>query len=160
MILISVFLRLSAAANWAQLAGPRKQNVATPYMPQSNYENADEAARPMWSARWGHVATVFNDTTPRDDFSIDENSARLLGLRPKLLVLGGDDRVLDNHIFSEEEAKGGMFGEEQEDGVVGGPSAHGLFLNDVWWSEPPIGSQAECKSVMILDNIFCQLICL
>ena len=47
----------------------------------------------MWSARWGHVAVVFNDTAPRSDFTLDENSERLEVMQAKLLVLGGDDRV-------------------------------------------------------------------
>jgi len=108
----------------------------------------------MWSARWGHTAVVYNDTAPRDDFPMESplsnpdapsNSKRLEDMSSYLLVMGGDDRVLDGHGFDEEEAKMGQFGKVQADGAVGGPTAHGTFLNDVWWSEPPVGSQAQCK---------------
>jgi hypothetical protein len=46
----------------------------------------------MWSARWGHAATVLNETAfYRNDLSVDENSERAITLIPNLLVLGGDD---------------------------------------------------------------------
>ena len=46
----------------------------------------------MWSARWGHTLTVFNDTSyTRNDMSIDENSHRIATISPILVLIGGDD---------------------------------------------------------------------
>jgi hypothetical protein len=68
--------------------------VAKPYipLPTDKYRRADEA-RSMWSARWGHATAVYNDTTPRHDLSVNENSERQLDTVSSLLVLGGDDRI-------------------------------------------------------------------
>ena len=66
--------------------------------------------------------------------------------------MGGDDRVLDDYIIKEESGKTGTpdgwkegdprgYGATQADGVKGGRTAHGSFLNDVWYSNPTTGSQ-------------------
>ena len=81
-------------ANWAQLAGERAQKTVQPYIPQTHhpYTSATSAARPMWSARWGHTVVVLNQTSSyRNDLSIEENSERAMTWIPKLFVLGGDD---------------------------------------------------------------------
>ena len=81
-------------ANWAQLAGERAQTTVQPYIPQTHhpYTSATSAARPMWSARWGHTVVVLNQTSSyRNDLSIEENSERAMTWVPKLFVLGGDD---------------------------------------------------------------------
>eukprot|EP00520_Triparma_pacifica_P017234 CAMPEP_0118643692 /NCGR_PEP_ID=MMETSP0785-20121206/6528_1 /TAXON_ID=91992 /ORGANISM="Bolidomonas pacifica, Strain CCMP 1866" /LENGTH=1314 /DNA_ID=CAMNT_0006535375 /DNA_START=251 /DNA_END=4195 /DNA_ORIENTATION=- len=153
-LLLSSFPANVLSANWAQLAGIRAQNVAKPYIPQDNhlYQRADEAEYPMWSARWGHASAVYNSSVPRNDLTIDENSKRLLTLSSRLLVMGGDDRILDNYIIKEENAKVGVpdgwqegdhkgYGATQADGVRGGKTAHGSFLNDVWYSNPKPGSE-------------------
>ena len=78
-------------ANWAQLAGIRSQNTATPYVPDQWHRNADTSARPMWSARWGFGLVTVNQSLARDHFTEEENSARLLESDPALILLGGDD---------------------------------------------------------------------
>ncbi|GMH57736.1 hypothetical protein TL16_g02453 [Triparma laevis f. inornata] len=142
------------SANWAQLAGSRAQNVAKPYIPLDNskYNNADLASRPMWSARWGHTSAVFNSSTPRNDMTVEENSERTKNIVSRLLVLGGDDQVLDDYIVTDEHAKMGKpdgwkvgephgYGTQQHDGMRGGFTAKGKMLNDVWYSLPATGSE-------------------
>jgi hypothetical protein len=144
---LSVLLLLVTSvlsANWAQLAGRRAQNIAKPYIPQDShlYRNADETAYPMWTARWGHTSAVYNSSVPRNDLTIEQNSQRLLTLSSRLLVMGGDDRVLDDYMIKEESAKMGKpdnwkegdpkgYGVEQKDGVKGGHTAYGEWLQRV-----------------------------
>lgn len=47
--------------------------------------------RPMWSARWGHAVVVLNQATPRSYLTEEENSERLRGANPVVVLLGGDD---------------------------------------------------------------------
>jgi len=81
-------------ANWAQLAGEREQNTATPYIPDQWHRDQSTSVRPMWSARWGHAVVVINQPTPRSQRPPDgtqENSERLLDATPVMVLLGGDD---------------------------------------------------------------------
>ena len=94
---------LIEAANWAQLAGKRAQKITKPYIPQNFYAykytqrtssstSTSSNVKSMWSPRWGHAVVVLNQTsTYRNDLSVQENSQRVVGLVPKLFVLGGDD---------------------------------------------------------------------
>ena len=45
----------------------------------------------MWSARWGHAVVVLNQPQARSYLTDEENSARLQGANPVLVLLGGDD---------------------------------------------------------------------
>jgi len=45
----------------------------------------------MWSARWGHAVVVLNQPQARSYLTDEENSARLQGVNPMLVLLGGDD---------------------------------------------------------------------
>jgi hypothetical protein len=74
------------AANWAQLAGEREQNNATPYVPDQLHRNRDTSIRPMWSARWGHAVVVLDESLP--DI---EAADQLRVVNPVLVLLGGDD---------------------------------------------------------------------
>lgn len=38
------------------------------------------------------------NSAPRNDLTEEENSARTKEIVPKLLLLGGDDYILDNHM--------------------------------------------------------------
>jgi len=78
-------------ANWAQLAGERAQNTATPYVPDQWHRDPSTSVRPMWSARWGHAVVVLNQSSPRSYLTEEENSARLIDANPVLVLLGGDD---------------------------------------------------------------------
>ena len=49
----------------------------------------------MWSARWGHSVIVFNSTSPRNDLTVEENSAKAEEMGEKIIVLGGDDYDMD-----------------------------------------------------------------
>jgi len=80
-----------ASANWAQLAGERAQNTATPYIPDQWHRDPTTSSRPMWSARWGHATIVLNQTTARNYLTEEENSLRLKDDSPVLVLLGGDD---------------------------------------------------------------------
>eukprot|EP00804_Cyclotella_cryptica_P001587 CCRYP_014936-RB/>CCRYP_014936-RB protein AED:0.02 eAED:0.02 QI:12561/0.87/0.77/1/0.25/0/9/0/1053 len=79
------------SANWAQLAGEREQNTATPYIPDQWHRDKTTSIRPMWSARWGHAAVVLNQSIPRRYLTDEENSARAKGSHPVVVLLGGDD---------------------------------------------------------------------
>ena len=81
----------SLSANWAQLAGQRAQNTATPYIPDQWHRDPSTSLRPMWSARWGHAVVVLNQSTTRTYLTEEENSARLRDDNPVLVLLGGDD---------------------------------------------------------------------
>ena len=81
----------SLSANWAQLAGQRAQNTATPYIPDQWHRDPSTSLRPMWSARWGHAVVVLNQSTARSYLTEEENSARLRDDNPVLVLLGGDD---------------------------------------------------------------------
>jgi hypothetical protein len=97
----------------------------------------------MWSARWGHAVTVFNQTTPQNHLTLLENEMLLITRKPKLLMLGGDDRITDSDDLIQQHAKdSGEFGEKQADGVSGGAASKGQFKNDVWYAEPNPGQQA------------------
>ena len=74
------------ANNWAQLAGLRAQNTATPYTPEKWRKN-------MWSGRWGHSVVVFNQSITRSYLSEEENSERARGANPVIVLLGGDDSL-------------------------------------------------------------------
>ena len=89
--MVSAWQTYFFSANWAQLAGIRSQNTATPYIPDQWHRDADTSARPMWSARWGFGLVTVNQSLARDHFTEEENSARLLGSDPALILLGGDD---------------------------------------------------------------------
>ncbi|GMH97352.1 hypothetical protein TrVE_jg7648 [Triparma verrucosa] len=154
LVLLSLALNPALSSNWAQLAGKRAQNVAKPYIPLDNdkYQDANYASRPMWSARWGHASAVFNSSTPRNYLTIEENSERTKNIVSRLLVLGGDDQVLDDYIVTDPHAKMGKpdgwkagephgYGSVQHDGVRGGKTAKGGMLNDVWYSLPATGSE-------------------
>lgn len=154
LVLLSLALNPTLSSNWAQLAGKRAQNVAKPYIPLDNdkYQDANYASRPMWSARWGHASAVFNSSTPRNYLTIEENSERTKNIVSRLLVLGGDDQVLDDYIVTDPYAKMGKpdgwkagephgYGSVQHDGVRGGKTAKGGLLNDVWYSLPATGSE-------------------
>mmetsp|Transcript_10681 Transcript_10681/g.16039 ORF Transcript_10681/g.16039 Transcript_10681/m.16039 type:complete len:1127 (-) Transcript_10681:12-3392(-) len=114
------------AANWAQLAGERAQNIAIPYVPQNIFFNASGVSHPMWSARWGHAVVVFNQTIPRNDYTEEENSKLINEGMPKLVLLGGDDLV-------QRTLQGGV------------KASAGQFRNDIWWTEPPLGTQLQWK---------------
>lgn len=84
--------------------------------------------------------------------TVEENSERTKNIVSRLLVLGGDDQVLDNYIVTDEHAKMGKpdgwkvgephgYGTQQHDGVRGGFTAKGKMLNDVWYSLPATGSE-------------------
>lgn len=45
----------------------------------------------MWSARWGQAIVVLNQSTAKSYLTEEENSERLLGDNPVLVLLGGDD---------------------------------------------------------------------
>ena len=79
------------SANWAQLAGDRAQNTATPYVPDQWHKNPGTSVRPMWSGRWGHAVVVLNQPTARSYLTEEENSQRVLDAKPELVLLGGDD---------------------------------------------------------------------
>jgi len=64
----------------------------TPYIPQKWYRDAASVPKPMWSARWGHALSVFNETSfNRNDLRVEENSDRAKITESKLVLLGGDD---------------------------------------------------------------------
>ncbi len=73
-------------ANWAQLAGEREQNTATPYVPDQLHRNRDTSIRPMWSARWGHAVVVLDEHLP-----VLEATDELRVTNPVFVLLGGDD---------------------------------------------------------------------
>lgn len=78
----SVFI----AANWAQLAGAREQNTATPYVPDEWHRNRATSIRPMWSARWGHAVVVI------DEYVNNTNTLNRPPVSsPVIVLLGGDD---------------------------------------------------------------------
>jgi hypothetical protein len=70
------------SVNWAQLAGDRAQNTATPYTPEK-----------LFSGRWGHAVVVFNQSITRSYLTEEENSERARGANPVLVLLGGDDSL-------------------------------------------------------------------
>ena len=74
---------MTHGSNWAQLAGQRSQNTATPYPP----------LKPMWSGRYGHQVVVLNQHTPRNYLTDEENSQRAAKDDPILVLLGGDDSL-------------------------------------------------------------------
>jgi len=92
--LIALYMTYTVnGANWAQLSGRKRQHIATPYIPtQQHYRDATSVLRPMWTGRWGHAVTVFNQTSyHRNDLTIEEHSKRLNNIAPQLILLGGDD---------------------------------------------------------------------
>ncbi|KAL7471825.1 hypothetical protein ACHAXS_012134, partial [Conticribra weissflogii] len=114
------------AANWAQLAGERAQNTATPYIPDKWHRNQKTSVRPMWSARWGHALVVLNQAVARSYLTDEENSARAKNDRPVLVLLGGDDgRLRDSK------------NNTQDMGI-----GSGKLRNDVWIGELAHGSQS------------------
>lgn len=88
----------------------------------------------MWSGRWGHKVVVLNETLPRRDFSDEENANIVNTLQPRVLLLGGDDYVTDN--FRKD-----LNRYRNKDRKVAG----GKLRNDVWWTDPPIGSKKFWK---------------
>lgn len=102
--------------------------------------------------------------------TVSQNSERLLVLTSRLLVMGGDDMVHDNYIITDESAKVGRpdgwkdgmpfgYGAIQHDGVRGGKTAKGGFLNDVWYSLPATGSEkvsnSDSQRVSHVSNYIC-----
>ena len=81
----------SAIANWAQFAGERAQNTATPYIPDKWHREKGTSIRPMWSARWGHAVVVLNQSIARSYLTEEENSEFARDANPVLVLLGGDD---------------------------------------------------------------------
>ena len=104
--------------NWAQLAGERAQNTATPYTPEKWQKN-------MWSGRWGHAVVVLNQSLTRSYMTEEENSERARGANPVLVLLGGDDS-LPNITFA------------VEIGIT-----TGKLRNDVWIGTLTSGSQSS-----------------
>mmetsp|Transcript_4298 Transcript_4298/g.9268 ORF Transcript_4298/g.9268 Transcript_4298/m.9268 type:complete len:1107 (-) Transcript_4298:1229-4549(-) len=117
------------AANWAQLAGERAQNTATPYIPDKWHRNQKTSVRPMWSARWGHALVVLNQAVARSYLTEEENSARAKNDRPVLVLLGGDD---------------GLFGDSNNNTQDMGIGS-GKLRNDVWIGELAHGSQTSWR---------------
>uniref|UniRef100_A0A7S2M3Q2 Uncharacterized protein n=1 Tax=Skeletonema marinoi TaxID=267567 RepID=A0A7S2M3Q2_9STRA len=109
---------VEGANNWAQLAGERAQNTATPYTPEQWQKN-------MWSGRWGHAIVVFNQSITRSYLTEEENSERAQGANPVIILLGGDDSL--PNITS-----------AMETGMT-----TGKLRNDVWLGELTSGSQAS-----------------
>lgn len=84
LLLVSLRPSPSIGVNWAQNAGEREQNTATPYIPATS-------KRPLFSARYGHEVVVLNQATPRSYLTDEENSQRAKDSEPILVLLGGDD---------------------------------------------------------------------
>lgn len=80
------YYSLFIAANWAQLAGSREQNTATPYVPDEWHRNRATSNRPMWSARWGHAVVVLDEYVPEKN-TLDQPPVS----SPVIVLLGGDD---------------------------------------------------------------------
>lgn len=84
----------SLVVNWAQLAGEKEQNIATPYLPDQRHRNPATSIRPMWSARWGHAVVVLEESSSQWPHPPDsETSDSLRGTSPVLILLGGDDGI-------------------------------------------------------------------
>jgi len=137
LLLLLYSAQVVISANWAQLAGPKAQNAATPYIPQEWYKSATTAKRPMWSARWGHALVIINQTSPRNDMTTEENSARIKEAQPRLVLLGGDDYDANKHA--------NLFNSDTHDTVNSTSTKNRLngggLRNDVWVSEPPSSRQ-------------------
>ncbi|KAL7555298.1 hypothetical protein ACHAWF_019048 [Thalassiosira exigua] len=119
---------LFVPANWAQLAGIRAQNTASPYVPDQWHRSRGTSVRPMWSARWGHAVVVVNQSSARAYLTEEENSARLQDDSPAIVLLGGDDglpRGAKNITSSSEMGIGA-----------------GKLRNDVWIGRLSSGSQS------------------
>eukprot|EP00986_Skeletonema_menzelii_P003562 scaffold1118_cov150-Skeletonema_menzelii.AAC.8 len=108
----------NGANNWAQLAGERAQNTATPYTPEQWQNN-------MWPGRWGHAIVVFNQSITRSYLTEEENSERAQGANPVVVLLGGDDSLPNVNAAM----KSGL--------------NTGKLRNDVWIGELASGSQAS-----------------
>ncbi|KAL7533889.1 hypothetical protein ACHAXR_009001, partial [Thalassiosira sp. AJA248-18] len=120
-----------SSANWAQLAGERAQNTATPYVPDQWHRDPSTSLRPMWSARWGHAVVVLNQSTARSYLTDEENSERLRDDNPVLVLLGGDDglpRDPKNLTLASEMGIGS-----------------GKLRNDVWIGQLTSGSQSPWR---------------
>ena len=78
-------------ANWAELAGERPQNAATPSVPDQWPRDRGTSVRPMWLARFGHAVVVLDEPTARSYLTEEENSDLLRDAKPVLVLLGGDD---------------------------------------------------------------------
>ena len=79
-----LYICKGGSVNWAQLAGDRVQNTATPYTPEKWRQQKN-----MWSGRWGHAVVVFNQSITRSYLTEEENSERARGANPVLVLLGG-----------------------------------------------------------------------
>lgn len=104
LLLLLALIQIVCSANWAQLAGIRSQNIATPYVPDQWSRSPATSIRPMWSARWGHAVVVLNQAVPRKYLTAEQNSERAKDSKPILVLLGGDDGLpwdTGNTSFSE-----------------------------------------------------------
>ena len=118
VFLTGLLICVNGANNWAQLAGERAQNTATPYTPEKWQNN-------MWSGRWGHSVVVFNQSITRSYLTEEENSERAQGANPVLVLLGGDDSLPSTSAA-------------MKSGVT-----TGKLRNDVWIGELASRSQAS-----------------
>lgn len=94
--LFLLVLKTASTANWAQLAGQRAQNTATPYIPQKWNTDTNSVQRPMWTARWGHaLVVVLNQSLSGfgndNRIPVNRNKKRVTSFGHKLVLLGGDD---------------------------------------------------------------------
>jgi len=118
IVLLTFRLCVEGTNNWAQLAGEKAQNTATPYTPEKWQKN-------MWTGRWGHSIVVFNQSITRSYLTEEENSERARGANPVIVLLGGDDSL--PNITSA--VRSGM--------------TTGKLRNDVWIGALTSGSQAS-----------------
>lgn len=89
----------------------------------------------MWTKRWGHATVIYNQTTyPLNYLSEKENSERKINVQPVIVLLGGDDYMVNK--------------EDQMQSSHVYDSSRGGFRNDIWVSKPPKGPESWWKIVL------------